>query len=165
MKQDQFRAGSRIAEQSCSLQTQDSRECRDHCHCPAPFTYFVWKNGYFHPFLLTMGISTPLISLLACLFTLFHFKFNIHSSVHFIYIYYPPSSGFLRNCFLCRDCWNSEVMHTLDVALLCSSRAGSDLGRASGLVWGAVVVLGCVFQMSSLRQGIRHGILFCAFCI
>ena len=32
------------------------RECCDHCHCPAPFTYFVWKKGNFHPFPLTVGI-------------------------------------------------------------------------------------------------------------
>ena len=29
--------------------------------------------------------------------------------------------------------WNSDVMPTLDAALLFSSRAGSDLGRESGL--------------------------------
>ena len=32
------------------------------------------------------------------------------------------------------DCWNSDVTHTLDAALLCSSRAGADLGHESGLV-------------------------------
>ena len=31
-------------------------KCRDHCHCPAPFTYSVWQKGYFHPFPLTVGI-------------------------------------------------------------------------------------------------------------
>ena len=41
-------------------------------------------------------------------------------------------SAFLRNCFLCWDCWNGDVMPTLDVALLYSSRAGSDLGCVSG---------------------------------
>ena len=40
----------------------------------------------------------------------------------------------LRNCFLCCDCWNSDVMPTLDAALLCSSRVGSDLGLKSRLV-------------------------------
>ena len=42
--------------------------------------------------------------------------------------------SFLLNYFLCRDRWNGDVTPTLDVALLCSSRAGSDLGRESGLV-------------------------------
>ena len=37
----------------------------------------------------------------------------------------------LWNCFLCLDCWNGDVTPTLDEALLCSSRAGSDLGRVS----------------------------------
>ena len=39
-----------------------------------------------------------------------------------------------RNCFLCQDCWNGDVMPTFDAALLCSSRAGADLGQESGLV-------------------------------
>ena len=43
--------------------------CRD--HCPALFSYSVRQKGYFtRP--LTVGISSPLISLLSCLFTLFH---------------------------------------------------------------------------------------------
>ena len=37
-------------------------------------------------------------------------------------------SAFLRNCFLCWDRWNGDVTPTLDAALLCCSRAGSDLG-------------------------------------
>ena len=44
--------------------------CRDHCH--APFSYSVRQKGYFHGFPLTVGISSPLISLLSCSFTLFH---------------------------------------------------------------------------------------------
>ena len=43
-------------------------------------------------------------------------------------------SAFLGNCFLCWDRWNGDVMPTLDAALLCSSRAGLDPGRESGLV-------------------------------
>ena len=43
-------------------------------------------------------------------------------------------TALLRNCLLCWDCWNGDVTPTLDSALLCSSRAGSDLGRESGLV-------------------------------
>ena len=43
-------------------------------------------------------------------------------------------SAFLRNFFLCWDGWNSDVMLTLDAALLCSSWVGSDLGRVAGLV-------------------------------
>ena len=45
---------------------------------------------------------------------------------------------------------------TLDAALLCSSRAGSDLGRESGLVWGAlftwcnVPIMGPYIQVESL---------------
>ena len=34
---------------------------------------------------------------------------------------------------MCWDGWNDDVMPTFDAALLCSSRAGSDLGRESGL--------------------------------
>ena len=48
----------------------------------------------------------------------------------FIFLLY----AFLRNCFLCWDLWNGDVMPTLDAALLSSMRAGSDLGRVSGLV-------------------------------
>ena len=43
-------------------------------------------------------------------------------------------SAFLRNCFLCCDHWNGDMMPTLGTALLCSSRVGSDLGCVSGLV-------------------------------
>ena len=48
---------------SCTTSWQP---CRDHCHCPAPFTYFVWQKGYFQPFPLTVGIQNPLVSLLSC---------------------------------------------------------------------------------------------------
>ena len=41
-------------------------------HCPAPFSYSVWQKGYFHPYPLTLGVLSPLISLLSCSFTLFH---------------------------------------------------------------------------------------------
>ena len=34
------------------------------------FSYSVQQKGYFHPFPLTVGISSPLISLLSCSFTL-----------------------------------------------------------------------------------------------
>ena len=37
-------------------------------------------------------------------------------------------SAFLRNFFLCRDWLSGNVPPTLGAALLCSSRAGSDLG-------------------------------------
>ena len=37
-------------------------------------------------------------------------------------------SAFLQNCFLCWNHLNGDVMPTLDMALLCSSREGSDLG-------------------------------------
>ena len=37
-------------------------------------------------------------------------------------------SAFLQNCFLCWDSWNDDVPPTLDAALLCSSRAGFDMG-------------------------------------
>ena len=43
-------------------------------------------------------------------------------------------SALLQNCFLCWDRGNGKVPPTLDAALLCSSRAGSDLGLESGLV-------------------------------
>ena len=39
----------------------------------------------------------------------------------------PFLSAFLWNCFLCWDRWNGDVTPTLDAALLCSSRAGSDI--------------------------------------
>ena len=35
---------------------------------------------------------------------------------------------------MCWDHWNGDVMPTLDTVLLYSSKAGSDLGRVSGLV-------------------------------
>ena len=49
-------------------------------------------------------------------------------------------SAFLRYCFLCWDRWNGDVTPALDVALLYSSRAGSDLGHLSGLVLGAFII-------------------------
>ena len=33
-------------------------------------------------------------------------------------------SAFLRNCFLCWDRWNGDMIPTLNVALLCRSRVG-----------------------------------------
>ena len=56
-------------------------------------------------------------------------------------IFYFLLSAFLRNCFLCWDRWNSDLTPTLDAALLCSSRAGSDLGHEFGLVWGALQII------------------------
>ena len=52
-------------------------------------------------------------------------------------------SALLRNCFLCWDGWKVDVMPTLDAALLCSSRAGFDLGCESGVVTG--------FQLNAKR--------------
>ena len=52
--------------------------------------------------------------------------------------FYIFFSSLLRNCFLCWDRWNGEV--TFDAALLCSSRAGSDLVRESGLGWRALSI-------------------------
>ena len=43
-------------------------------------------------------------------------------------------SDLFRNCFLRWDHGNGDVPPTLDAALQCSSRAGSDLGLESGLV-------------------------------
>ena len=43
-------------------------------------------------------------------------------------------SAFLQNCFLCWDSWNGDMMPTLDAALLCSSKTGSDLGCVFRLV-------------------------------
>ena len=48
-------------------------------------------------------------------------------------LFYFLLSALLRNSFLCWDSWNVDMTPTLDAALLCSSRAGSDLGRESGL--------------------------------
>ena len=36
-------------------------------------------------------------------------------------------------CFLCWDHWHGDRTPTLDAALICSFRAGSDLGGESGL--------------------------------
>ena len=47
-------------------------------------------------------------------------------------------SIFLRHCFLCWDRWNGDVKSILDTALLCSSRAGSDVGSEFGLGWRAL---------------------------
>ena len=44
--------------------------------------------------------------------------------------FFPPSSG-IASCVKTAE---SDVMPTLDAALLCSSMAGSDLSRESGLV-------------------------------
>ena len=45
------------------------------------------------------------------------------------------------NCFLCQDRWNGYMTPTFSAALLCSSRAGSDLGCESGLVSGAILAI------------------------
>ena len=69
-------------------------------------------------------------------------------------------SAFLLNCFLCWDPCNNDLTPTLDVALLCSSRAGSDLGRESRLVWGALSIGFPHFQVevnASLK--VRFGVL------
>ena len=46
---------------------------RDPVVGPAPFTYFVWQRGIFHPFPLSVGILSPLkfIIMLLILFKLF----------------------------------------------------------------------------------------------
>ena len=44
-------------------------------------------------------------------------------------------SVLLQNFFMCRDRCNGDMRPTLDTALLCSSRADSDLGHESGLGW------------------------------
>ena len=54
-------------------------------HCPAPFSFSVRQKGYFHPFPLTVGISSPLTSLLSCSFTLFHI--NLKSVDNSLIIY------------------------------------------------------------------------------
>ena len=58
---------------------------------------------------------------------------NMWDSFLFLLMIRPPP-----NCFLCWDRWNGDLMPTLDAALLCRSRAGSNLGRESGLVLGAI---------------------------
>ena len=50
-------------------------------------------------------------------------------------------SAFLWNCFLCWDHGNGDMPPTLDMALLCSSKAGSDLGLESGLGYWSLCVL------------------------
>ena len=54
-------------------------------------------------------------------------------------------SALLRNCFLHYDCWNGDARPTLDAALLCSSRADSDLGCVFGLVWGVLSIGWSIF--------------------
>ena len=57
--------------------------CRDHCHCPAPFTDSVWQKGYFHPFAPHCGYLKPSLFLLSCWFTLFHLiKHKRNSQFH-----------------------------------------------------------------------------------
>ena len=66
----------------------------------------------------------------------FVFMFTLElplTCIHFVY-FFLLLSAFLRNCFLCWDHWNGDVMPTLDAALLGSSRVGSDLGRESRMV-------------------------------
>ena len=36
------------------------------CHCPTPFTNFVWQQGYCHPCPLTVGVLSTLIFILSC---------------------------------------------------------------------------------------------------
>ena len=54
----------------------------------------------------------------------------------FFFFYCLPSPEF----FLGWDRRNGDVKPTLDTALLCSSRVGSDLGRVSRLVGGALFI-------------------------
>ena len=61
-------------------------------------------------------------------------KFNLTIAPNDVILYIFLWSAFLRNGFLCWDCWNGDVMPTLDAALLYSFRAGADLGHESGLV-------------------------------
>ena len=57
-------------------------------------------------------------------------NFDCQINIYSVFLW----SAFLQNYFLCWDCWNGDMMPTLDAALLCSSRAGSDLGRESGII-------------------------------
>ena len=65
------------------------------------------------------------------------YNFNLYWKMGTIYIFL---SALVWNCFLCWDWWNSDTTATLDAALLCSSRAGSNLGCKSGLGWGALSI-------------------------
>ena len=58
---------------------------------------------------------------------------------HFYFIFLL--SAFLLNCFLCWDRWNGDMTSSLDAAMLCSSKAGTDLGCESGLVWGDIGII------------------------
>ena len=49
-----------------------------------------------------------------------------HTAEHRVIIFL---SALLWNCYQCWDRWNGDVTPTLDVALLCSSNVGSDLGH------------------------------------
>ena len=62
---------------------------------------------------------------------------NNPPSADFYYYYYPPSSGIASSVW---DNWNGDVMPTLDAALFCSSRVGSDPVRESGLGLGSIRV-------------------------
>ena len=66
-------------------------------------------------------------------------------------------SAFLRNCLLCWHHSDSDMMPTLDAALLCSSRAGSDQGCESRLAWGALSIGFPHSQLARLLTLIRPG--------
>ena len=74
-----------------------------------------------------------------CIKTLFY-EMAIGGVNFFIFLFLNfLLSTFLWNCFLCWDRWNGDLPPTLDTALLCISRAGTDLGHESGLVlWSFV---------------------------
>ena len=57
------------------------------------------------------------------------FIWGLYKTSFFVCFNYRPSSF----SFLCWDHWNNDMKPTLDTALLCSSRAVSDLGHESGL--------------------------------
>ena len=48
-------------------------------------------------------------------------------------LFFFKLSALLQNCFLSWDRWNDNVTPTLDAALLCNSRVGSNLGHETGL--------------------------------
>ena len=70
-----------------------------------------------------------------CLFLKWADKNNPGSQAYYLFLkcvfFVFFLSTLLQDCSLCWDCWNGTVAPTLDAALLCSSRAGTDLGQMS----------------------------------
>ena len=81
--------------------------------------------------LLSFSLSSfVFLSFYLSIFLFFYFSFLISFFLSLILSFCLTFlSVFLPNSFLCWDHWNGDMMTMIDAALLCSSRAGSDLGH------------------------------------